>query len=124
MRRPRTAATPSLPRHARSQAVLSTYGFNSTLTLTMLQGIVTVVFLDLVKARGYITYPSFNWRTARSVAPLAFVFIAYVIVSLVSLGRVNVPMFTALRRCVRECGCWRGARPCHRHAALIPSLAG
>ena len=32
------------------------------------------------------------------VAPLSFVFIAYVVVSLISLGRVNVPMFTALRR--------------------------
>jgi hypothetical protein len=32
------------------------------------------------------------------VAPLSFVFISYVVVSLVALGRVNVPMFTALRR--------------------------
>jgi drug/metabolite transporter (DMT)-like permease len=37
-------------------------------------------------------------RLTPKVAPLSFVFIAYVIVSLVSLGRVNVPMFTALRR--------------------------
>jgi len=32
------------------------------------------------------------------VSPLSFVFIAYVVISLVSLSRVNVPMFTALRR--------------------------
>jgi hypothetical protein len=32
------------------------------------------------------------------VAPLSFVFISYVVISLISLGRVNVPMFTALRR--------------------------
>ena len=32
------------------------------------------------------------------MAPLSFVFIGYVVISLVSLGRVNVPMFTALRR--------------------------
>lgn len=48
--------------------------------------------------RRYIDYPSFDWGVARKVAPLSFVFIAYVVISLISLGRVNVPMFTALRR--------------------------
>ena len=36
--------------------------------------------------------------TVLQVAPLSFVFIAYVVISLMSLERVNVPMFTALRR--------------------------
>lgn len=45
-----------------------------------------------------IDYPAFDWDLVKRVGPLSFVFIAYVVVSLVSLGRVNVPMFTALRR--------------------------
>ena len=78
--------------------MLSTYSFDSTMTLTLLQGLVTVICLEGLKRCGYIDYPSFDWSVARKVAPLSFVFIAYVVISLISLGRVNVPMFTALRR--------------------------
>lgn len=81
-----------------NKAVLSTYNFHSTLTLTFLQGMVTIICLELMRYKGWISYPSFNWKTALAVAPLSFVFIAYVVISLISLGRVNVPMFTALRR--------------------------
>lgn len=81
-----------------NKAVLSSYGFNAPMTLTLLQGLVTIVCLELMKWRGIIDYPDFSWQMARKVAPLSFVFIAYVVVSLISLGAVNVPMFTALRR--------------------------
>jgi len=81
-----------------NKAVLSSYGFDSTMTLTLLQGLVTIISLSVMKRLRYIDYPSFDWGVARKVAPLSFVFIAYVVISLISLGRVNVPMFTALRR--------------------------
>jgi hypothetical protein len=68
------------------------------MTLTLLQGIVTVVSLQALRAYGIIDFAPFSWATAAKVAPLSFVFISYVVVSLVSLGKVNVPMFTALRR--------------------------
>ena len=89
------------------------------MTLTCLQGLVTVIALggceggrvrpvlphprltpraEAMKRAGLIDFPAFNFATARKVAPLSFVFIAYVVISLISLGRVNVPMFTALRR--------------------------
>jgi hypothetical protein len=51
------------------QAVLSTYGFNSTLTLTLLQGLVTVICLDVMKARGWVSFPTFNLKTAWQVRP-------------------------------------------------------
>ena len=72
--------------------------FDSAQTLTVLQGLVTVVCLHFMKMFKYIDYPSLDWSMARRVAPLSFVFISYVVISLVSLGRVNIPMFTALRR--------------------------
>jgi solute carrier family 35 protein len=81
-----------------NKAVLSTYKFESALTLTLLQGLVTIFALELMKWRGWISYPDFSLKTAIQVLPLSLVFIAYVVVSLISLGRVNVPMFTALRR--------------------------
>lgn len=81
-----------------NKALLTSYGFDSTITLTLLQGIFTILCLEFMKWRGYASYPDFNWKTAYAVLPLSLVFIAYVVVSLISLGRVNVPMFTALRR--------------------------
>lgn len=68
------------------------------MTLTLLQGVVTIACLEAMKARGLVDFPAFNLKTAWQVLPLSAVFIAYVVTSLVSLGRVNVPMFTALRR--------------------------
>lgn len=80
------------------QALLTTYGFDSTITLTFLQGCVTVVCLQFMKWRGIVTFPDMSWKLAKQVLPLSFVFVSYVVISLMSLGRVNVPMFTALRR--------------------------
>jgi hypothetical protein len=55
------------------QAVLSTYSFDSTMTLTLLQGLVTVICLESLKRLKYIDYPSFDWGVAKKVAPLSFV---------------------------------------------------
>lgn len=94
------------------------------MALTLLQGLVTVFCLEVMRLRGVIDYDPWKWDlvkkvrlpslsspsfrvvalrtqpplTPLQVAPLSFVFIGYVVVSLISLGRVNVPMFTALRR--------------------------
>lgn len=73
-------------------------GFHSPMTLTLLQGIVTIACLHAMRARGWIDFPIFNWSTAAQVSPISFLFIANVVLNLTSLGRINVPMFTALRR--------------------------
>ena len=60
--------------------VLSTYDgakFDSAQTLTVLQGLVTVVCLHFMKMFKYIDYPSFDWSMARRVAPLSFVSHSY-----------------------------------------------
>ena len=43
-----------------NKAVLTSYGFNSTMTLTLLQGFVTVVCLEAMRWRGYIEYKPFS----------------------------------------------------------------
>ena len=99
-----------------NKALLTSYGFDAPLTLTFLQGVVTVVALDAMRLRGWITFPAFNLSTARDVLPLSIVFVSYVVISLVALSRVNVPMFTALRRLqilftmAGECEYSKGAR--------------
>jgi hypothetical protein len=74
---------PSTPPDPFPQAVLSSYSFDSTMTLTLLQGFVTIVSLEVMKRLKYIDYPAFDWAVARKVAPLSFVFIAYVVISLI-----------------------------------------
>jgi hypothetical protein len=82
-----------------NKAVFSA-GFPSAMTLTLLQGVVTIIGCETLKYSGspQLQYPNLNLRTLLQVAPLSFVFIAYVVISLVSLGRINLPMFTTLRR--------------------------
>ena len=38
------------------------------MTLTLLQGLVTVVCLDLMRRRGWIEYDPFNWKLVVSVS--------------------------------------------------------
>ena len=47
---------------------------------------------------GWAKLAPFSISTAKKVAMLSFIFIIYVVISLIALSRVNVPMFTALRR--------------------------
>lgn len=81
-----------------NKAVLTEYEFQFPQVLTVCQGAFTIVSMYLLRASGAITFGDLNWKVARQVAPLSLVFIFYVVVSLAALGRVNVPMFTALRR--------------------------
>lgn len=64
------------------------------MTLTLLQGVVTIVCLTTMKRLRYIDYPAFEWSVARKVAPLSFVFIAYVVISLIRCGRRGAPVST------------------------------
>lgn len=81
-----------------NKAVLSSYKFESSMTLTLLQGLVTLSVLEIMRMKGWVSYPPFNWRMVWRTSSLSIVFILYVVVSLIALGKVNVPMFTALRR--------------------------
>jgi len=81
-----------------NKAVLSVYGFNYPQVLTLLQSIVTICSLWGLRRAGIMSFPDMTMQLAYKVAPLAMIFLFYVIVSLASLGRVNIPMFTALRR--------------------------
>lgn len=81
-----------------NKAVLTEWQFQFPQVLTVCQGIFTIVCMYMLRQAGLITFQDLNWKVARQVAPLSAVFIFYVVISLAALGRVNVPMFTALRR--------------------------
>ncbi len=81
-----------------NKAVLSVYGFSYPQVLTLLQSLVTIICLWALRRAGIMSFPDMTMNLAWKVAPLAMIFLFYVIVSLASLGRVNIPMFTALRR--------------------------
>ena len=81
-----------------NKAVMSTYDFKYPMFLTVCQSLFTLLALTVVSKMGIIDLPEFNWGLARKIAPLSLAFVGYVVVSLMALGNVNVPMFTALRR--------------------------
>ena len=81
-----------------NKAVLSTYEFPYAKTLTLVQSIVTLLFLHLLRRGGVVTFEDFDVNVAKKVFPLAAIFLFYVVISLSALGAVNIPMFTALRR--------------------------
>ena len=82
-----------------NKAIFS-HGFPSAMALTLMQGVVTIVGCQVLKWTGspQMQFPDLNWRTVAQVAPLSFVFIAYVVISLMGLSAMNLPMFTSLRR--------------------------
>mmetsp|Transcript_50079 Transcript_50079/g.128902 ORF Transcript_50079/g.128902 Transcript_50079/m.128902 type:complete len:336 (-) Transcript_50079:33-1040(-) len=81
-----------------NKAVLSAYDYPYSNVLTLGQMVCAVIFLVLFKNFKLIDYPSFNTQTAKKAAPLAIAFIAMVVTGLASLGKLSVPMYTALRR--------------------------
>lgn len=81
-----------------NKAVLSEYGFKYPKVLTLLQSTATLLMMTGLARSGAIKLRPLEQSVARQVAPLSFLFLAYVVISLSALGNVNMPMFTALRR--------------------------
>eukprot|EP00002_Diphylleia_rotans_P018111 TRINITY_DN3511_c0_g1_i2.p1 TRINITY_DN3511_c0_g1~~TRINITY_DN3511_c0_g1_i2.p1 ORF type:complete len:207 (-),score=41.85 TRINITY_DN3511_c0_g1_i2:932-1552(-) len=81
-----------------NKIVLSVYSFQYSNVLTLSQMIFSLVLLYLMKQSSLVNYPSFEMKTARKLIPLAFWFNAMVVTGLASLGYMNVPLWSALRR--------------------------
>ena len=81
-----------------NKAVLSEYGFKYPKVLTLLQSTATLLMMTTLARIGAIKLRPLEQSVAKQVAPLSFLFLAYVVISLSALGNVNMPMFTALRR--------------------------
>lgn len=95
---PAIARVHSSPPHTHVQIVLSTYSFHGTHTLTFCQGVVAIICLLVMRHYRFTSFPLFDVDIMRKSAMLSMLYFGKILTSTISLGRVNVPMFTSLRQ--------------------------
>jgi len=78
--------------------VLSVYNFNFPCLITLSHMIACTTISYVLKAAGIIQFADWNFRVASKILPVAILNVINIAVSMAALERVNIPMFTALRR--------------------------
>ncbi|XP_041475085.1 UDP-glucuronic acid/UDP-N-acetylgalactosamine transporter-like [Lytechinus variegatus] len=81
-----------------NKSVLTTYKFPSFQMVGLGQMLSTIVILFLGKSLGIIHFPDWNWQIPRKIWPLPLIYILNLVFGLGSTKRLNLPMFTVLRR--------------------------
>lgn len=81
-----------------NRAVFSVYHFNYPSTVTLVQILVSLVFMYGLRAAGKMEFGALDRRSARKAAPLAFFWWLYVVSGVTALRYLNVPMYSVIRR--------------------------
>ncbi|KAJ7386377.1 hypothetical protein OS493_008500 [Desmophyllum pertusum] len=81
-----------------NKTVLTTFKFPSFQILGIGQMLATVVVLYSMKLGGIVTFPDYSRSTLHKVWPLPVLYVGNLVFGLGSTKRLNLPMFTVLRR--------------------------
>jgi len=81
-----------------NKTVLTTYKFPSFQFLGLGQMLATIVVLYGLKLGGIVTFPDSSLSTFQKVWPLPLLYVGNLVFGLGSTKRLNLPMFTVLRR--------------------------
>ncbi|KAL4449009.1 hypothetical protein ABPG77_007726 [Micractinium sp. CCAP 211/92] len=112
-----------------NRAVFSVYAFNFPSLVTLLQVLVSLVFMYALRAAGHMQFGAISLHSARKAAPLAFFWWLYVVSGVTALRHLNVPMFSVIRRSttlfVVSGEFWLfNKRPSHRSLAALLLMVG
>lgn len=81
-----------------NKVVLTSYGLPSSNILAASQYIATMLICLALRGFSLVDFPSFSIQTFRDIHPLPLVYVGNTLSGLVGTKRVNLPMFTTLRR--------------------------
>ncbi len=81
-----------------NKQILSVYHFESQRLLIALHMCFSLCVLYLMRCIGYADFPNLSWGILKNVGGLGVLNGANVMLSMASLGLVNLPMYTSLRR--------------------------
>lgn len=81
-----------------NKTVLTTYKFPSFQCLGLGQMLATVIVLYILKLGGVVNFPGYSLSVLYKVWPLPLLYVGNLVFGLGSTKRLNLPMFTVLRR--------------------------
>lgn len=112
-----------------NRAVFSVYHFNYPSFVTLVQIVVSIVYMYALRSFNFLEFENVSWAKAKRIAPLAIFWWLYVVSGVTALRYLNVPMNSVLRRStviLVVIGEWRlfSKRPTGRSLVALALMLG